>query len=51
MDITKQKETQRYRELVVTSGQSEGGRRKVMVGDSKVHTNMNEINEIQGYIV
>ena len=51
MNITKQKETHRYRELVVTSGERVGRRVKSAVGDLEAQTTMYEINKLQGYIV
>ena len=36
MDITKQKQTHRYRELVVTSGERGWGRGMIWVGDEEV---------------
>ena len=37
-DITKQKQTHRYREIVVTSGKREVGRGKIGVGGQEVQT-------------
>ena len=52
MNITKKKQTHRYREQ--TSGYQLGEERergKIGVGDEEVQTTMYKINKLQGYII
>ena len=49
-DQTK-KEMHRVRQLLVTSGEREGGRGKIEKKDEEIQTTMYKINRQQGYIV
>ena len=54
MNITKQNRlTDIENKLVVTSGEREGGRGKIGVGEEEVQTidTMYKINKLQGYII
>ena len=51
VNTTKKKQTHREDKLVVTSGEREGGRGKIGVGEEEVQTIAYKINKLQGSIV
>ena len=51
MNITKQKQSQRYRGQVVTSGEKNGWRSRMEIGHSEAPTIMYKIDKQQEYII